>query len=696
MSNLSERLAALPPEKRALLTRRLMKARGRKREESQIPRRKRDRATYPLSFSQERMWFTHQWAPDRSDYHLASYISGSIEAGIIEHCFTEIVRRHEIWRTTFSQVDGQIVQQISPAQPVKIREHYLAEPQSEVAFEQRLREEMEQPFDLSQGPLFRATLFHVPERLPALLIVVHHIIFDSWSAGLLAQELFKHYEAFLRQVPSRLPELPIQYADYALWQRESEKKGLGKTLTYWKSQLADMPTLLELPTDHPRPAVRSGKGAREALVVGPQLTAALREFSREEATTLFMTLLSTFKLLLYRYSGQQAHDIVIGTPIANREQPELKHLLGSFINTLVLRSQLDGNPTVRELLRRVRHVTQSAYAHQDIPFEKLIEALEVERDLSHTPLFQVMFDFQLPLSTQVKGITVSSMIDPQMAKFDLTLVMMEASGADSTTELRGHLEYNTDLFEKATIQRMIVHFQRLLEQMMFNPSQRITDLPLLTDAERHQLLTRWDNQHRLSLPPFKKSSQLAIHELFEAQVAQTPDAIAVVLPSTELTSHARRESLTYRELNARANQVAHHLISLGVGPDVLVGLCVERSLETVVGILGILKAGGAYLPLDPTYPQERLQFMLADSQVSVIVTQSHLVANLPDHQAYLVCLDQGNIPIQRSHTPLNPLSRGEFPESPLLRGDLRVCGDQKVRPACLPASRPKGFLTFAD
>ncbi len=417
---------------------------------------------------------------------------------------------------------------------------------------------------------------------------------------------------------------------------------LEKQLSYWRQQLGDSPTVLELPTDRPRPAVQTFRGARQSLVLSKSLSESLKALSQQEGATLFITLLAAFKTLLYRYTEQE--DILVGSPIANRTHLDIEDLIGFFVNTLVLRTDLSGNPTFRELLHRVREVALDAYAHQDLPFEKLVEELAPERDLSRNPLFDVMFALQnVPeQDLELPGLTLSSLeVDSGTAKFNLTLLVEE--GAEG---LKGTLEYNTDMFDPATIKRMLGHFQTLLESIVASPELRLSDLPLLTEAERRQLLVEW-NDTKADYP-----KDLCIHQLFEAQVEQTPDAIAVVFEDKQLT---------YGELNAQANQLAHYLCKLGVGPEVLVGICMERSLEIVVGLLGILKAGGAYVPMDPAYPQAVLDFMLLDSQAPVLLTQKNLVAGLPEHRTHVVCFEiDWNIISQESEN--NPVS-GVKPEN---------------------------------
>ena len=429
------------------------------------------------------------------------------------------------------------------------------------------------------------------------------------------------YVAFCAGGSSPLPALPIQYADFAHWQRQWLQGDVLETqIAYWKEQLAGAPALIDLPADHPRPAVQTFRGAHQSLVLPKHLQEGLKALSRQEGVTQFMTLLAAFKVLLYRYTGQD--DLIVGTPIANRNRLETEGLIGFFVNALVLRTDLSGNPRFREFLRRVREVCLGAYAHQDLPFDRLVEELHVTRDLSRNPLFQVMFVLHNASlrAVELAGLTLSPVEgDSETAHFDLTLQIV-----DTEQELTAAFVYNTDLFEAGTIARMLGNFQTLLEAIVADPEQRLSDLPLLTETERQQLLVEW-NGTKTDDP-----RDLCVHRLFEAQVERTPDAIAVVFET---------EQLTYAELNRRANQLAHHLRALGVGPEVPVAICLERSLEMVIGLLGILKAGGAYMPLDPAYPKERLAFMLKDAQAPVLLTRERLAAALAEQDAKVICLD---------------------------------------------------------
>lgn len=581
---------------------------------------------FPTSFAQQRLWFIDQFEPENHFYNLpaAVLLKGRLNVVVLELSFKEIVRRHEALRTTFATVDGQPVQVVGEnfnfgLQVLDLQQ--LAETEREEKVKQLAAQEASKPFDLTKGPLLRAILLQLDAEEDVLLLTLHHIIFDGWSIGVFLQELAALYEAFSIGKPSPLPELSIQYADFAIWQREwLAGDRLQTQLNYWKKQLSGAPPLLELPADRPRPPVQTYRGAKESFLIPRTLTEALKKLSRQENATLFMTLLAAFKTLLYRYTGQA--DIPVGSPIANRNRAEIQGLIGFFVNTLVLRTDLSGDLTFRQLLARIREVSLEAYAHQDLPFEKLVEELQPARNLSYNPLFQVAFVLQTPpvAAESIAGLNLTLLdVENQTAKVDLTLYLEEKQ-----EEISGQFEYCTDLFDAVTIRRMAGHFLTLLEGIAANPERRIEELPLLGEKERHQLLVEW-NDTRADYP-----SDRCIHQLFEAQVERTPDAIAVVFEDKQLT---------YRELNERANQLAHYLQKLGVKPEVLVGICVERSLEMAIGILGTLKAGGAYVPLDPGYPPERLAFMLKDVQTPVLLTQNHLVEKLPFAGTSAICLD---------------------------------------------------------
>jgi amino acid adenylation domain-containing protein len=565
-----------------------------------------------VSFAQQRLWFLDQYECGSAVYNIpnAVRLNGLLDVAVLEQSLNEIVQRHEALRTTFSAVRGKPMQVITPTLPLTLA---LTDLQKLPKFKRQAEvrrlanQEAQCPFDLSQGPLLRASLLRLGKKDHVLLLTMHHVVSDGWSMGVLFRELSVLYEAFSAGRPSPLSELPIQYADFAVWQRQwLQGEVLEEQLDYWKKQLNEAPPLLELSTDCPRPAVQTFRGASRSMVLTETLSEALRTLSRQEDVTLYMTILAAFQTLLYRYTDQD--DIVVGSPIAGRNRSEIEGLIGFFVNTLVLRTDLSENPTFRQLLGRVRKVCLGAYAHQDLPFEKLVEELQPERNLTHSPLFQAMFAFQnIPRhELELKGLRVNPLVaDNETAKFDLTLFMEEKAQG-----LKGKLEYNTDLFNSPTIERMVGHFQTLLKGIVANPEQRISEIPLLMAAERHQLLVEW-NDTKTDYPRDK-----CIHHLFEEQVERSPEAVALVFED---------QQMTYGELNCRANQLAHHLQSTGVEPEVLVGVCMEHSIEMIVGLLGILKAGGAYLPLDPAYPKERLQYMVKDSGVDLILTSMGLI-----------------------------------------------------------------------
>ncbi|MDR5726235.1 MAG: amino acid adenylation domain-containing protein, partial [Terriglobia bacterium] len=579
-----------------------------------------------LSFAQQRLWFFDQLEPGLSTYNMPASVrlKGPFNLAMSERSLNEIVRRHESLRTTFGAVEGQPTQVIAPTLTIKLPLVDLRKlPESERESEVRrlATAEAQRPFDLSQGPLIRGTVLRLGDEEHVGLLTMHHIVSDGWSTGILVREMATLYAAFCAGGSSALPALPIQYADFAHWQRQwLQGEVLESQMAYWKVRLAGAPALIDLPTDLPRPAVQTFRGAHQSLVLPVRLEDGLKALGRQESVTLFMTMLSAFLVLLYRYANQD--DLVVGTPIANRNRLETEGLIGCFVNTLVLRTNLSGNPSFRELLRRVREVCLGAYGHQDLPFDRLVEELHLKRDLSRNPLFQVMFVLQnAPLRPlELPGLMLSPVEgDSETAHFDLTLQIV-----DTEQRLTATFVYNADLFEAGTIARMLRNFQVLLEAIVADPEQRLSDLPLLTETEQQQLLVEW-NGAKTDCP-----RDLCIHQLFEAQVDRTPDAIAVVFDA---------EQLTYGELNRRANQLAHHLQTLGVGPEVPVAICMERCLEMVVGLLGILKAGGAYVPLDPAYPKERLSFMMEDAHATVLLTQERLAATFLQYDAKVICLD---------------------------------------------------------
>ncbi|MBI5649978.1 MAG: amino acid adenylation domain-containing protein [Chloroflexi bacterium] len=591
----------------------------------------------PLSFAQQRLWFLDQLEPNSPFYNLpeAARLTGALDVNALERALNEVVRRHESLRTTFATLNDQPAQIIAPALTLALPVDDLRDDADrEARALQIATEEARRPFDLARGPLLRARLIRLRDDEHIVLLTMHHIIGDAWSSNVLIQEIGALYDAFIHGRASPLPALPIQYADYAAWQRawlegEHEASPLQKQLAYWKQQLAGIPPLLELPTDRPRPVAQTPNGAYQTFALGKDLARALDALCQCEGATLFMTLLAAFQTLLHRYTHQD--DICIGTPIANRTRAELEGLIGFFVNTLVLRGDCSGEPSFRALLKRTRETALGAYAHQDVPFEMIVDALQPKRDLSHSPLFQAMFVLQnAPTRAQkISSDLVSSPVEAHSgtAKFDLTLFMLQ--DADG---LSGAFEYNTDLFDATTIARMIAHFQNLLQAIVANPELPITTYQYLSTTELHQLLVEW------YATDADYPAHLCAHQLIEQQGARAPDAIALTFGA---------QDMTYRELDARANQLARFLRARGVGPESLVGLCVERSFEMVIGLLGIWKAGGAYVPLDPTYPPERLAFMLEDSGALIVLTQAHLLSRITHPSASLrsaqdasrICLD---------------------------------------------------------
>ncbi|PIG93642.1 non-ribosomal peptide synthetase [Gloeocapsopsis sp. IPPAS B-1203] len=610
-----QRRSQLSPVKQALLKKRLQNETHSNSQLNQIPRRPQNCAI-PLSYAQERLWLA-EGLSGAAIYNMFSsiLIKGKLDISALERSIQEIVQRHEILRTSFSDVEGKPIQVIGSTSLtlplVDLRHLAIDKQQQEV---QRLTiSEQTQAFDLAKDPLLRVQLLHLSEAEYLMLLTIHHIVADAWSRGIFLQELATLYTAFSQGKSSPLLELPIQYADYAIWQRQQLQGELLETqLAYWQEKLQGELPILNLPTDCPRPRSQSYKGASLSFTLPQTLANSLQALSHQESVTLFVTLLAAFKVLLHRYTGQD--DILVGSPFANRNRPEIEKLIGFFVNTLVLRSDLSGNVSFRELVSRVREVVLGAIAHQDLPFEKLLESLS-QRHPSSNPPFQVMFSLQnLPdVTLELPGVTLRfPEVENQTAFFDLVLSITQTKQG-----LTGVMEYNTDLFNRDAIARMLGHYQVLLAGIIANPDQAISKLPLLTAKEQATLAT-WQ-QIECHYP-----SDKCLHQLFEAQVEQTPNAVAIVFEN---------EQLTYRELNQKANQLAHHLHSLGIKTQAKVGLCVERSIEMVVGILGILKAGAAYVPIDPNYPQQRLEFILADAQVELLLTQSQFNIEYPTQLA---------------------------------------------------------------
>jgi amino acid adenylation domain-containing protein len=567
-----------------------------------------------LSFSQERMWFLDQLHPGAAAYVIAEAIEmrGALEVPLLERALHDLVGRHDALRTVFVNREGRPLQTPLAAAPWTLP---VVDLTGDGAARERLAEllriESSHGFNLAEGPLFRAHLYRCAPDVHVLLLTMHDIVSDGWSIGVLLRELGELYRACSRGEAVAPPPLRLQYRDFARWERDRLKgEALERLLAHWRSRLAGAPQVLDLPTDRPRPPVESYRGAIHSFTLPPDLVVELRALAQSTGATLFMALLSAFELLLARYSGQE--DFVVGAPVANRDRPEFENLVGCFVNTVALRADVSGNPTVREFLARVREVCLDAYAHQDLPFERLVAELHPTRDASRNPLFQTMFVEQPSAlkDLEIPGLALRQInVDKSTAQFDLTLEVQETADG-----LEGFFEYATDLFDEATIARMAAHWRTLLQGMVANPRARVQELPLLDAAERRQLLVEWSGAQS-SLPV-----DALFHQIFEAHADRTPDAVAVV---------SGGRSLTYRELDRRANQLAHALRKRGVEPDVLVGLCVNRTPDMIVALLGILKAGGAFVPLDADYPAERLAFMLEDCRAQMLVTEEKLRAKLP-------------------------------------------------------------------
>ncbi|HSS48291.1 MAG TPA: condensation domain-containing protein, partial [Thermoanaerobaculia bacterium] len=583
----------------------------------------------PLSFAQERLWFIEQLDPGRPVYHMptALRLEGCLDLPALSASLAEIVRRHEVLRTRFPTVGGKPVQVIElPAAVVfpLVDLSGLPEDWREVESKRLALAEARRPFDLSGGPLLRLTLLRRRSEDHVVLLTIHHIVTDGWSGGVLRSELSALYRAASQGLPSPLPELPVQYADFSSWQRRWLEGGiLDAELAWWRERLAGAPPVLELPADRPRPAVRRLLGGRCPLELPAHLGEEVAALAHRSGVTQFMVLLAVFDALLHRLSGQE--DLVVGSPIAGRNRIEIEGLIGFFVNTLVLRSRVEGEDSFAALLERVREVALGAYAHQNLPFERLVEQLQPERSLSHTPLFQVMFVWQsAPWTTlELPGLHLSSLpTDNGAANYDLILGMGESGG-----RLAGSLQYATDLFDRTTVERLLLRLERLLRDAVAAPERRISELPLLTESERRQL-QEWNDTGTSYLEGG------CLHHWVERQARRTPEATALVFAG---------ESLSFGELDLRAEILARQLRSLGVRPEVRVGIFCERSLEMMVGLLAILKAGGAYVPLDPSYPAERLTLILEDSAVPVLLVQERLSAAQPPHRARVVLLVRGGL-----------------------------------------------------
>ncbi len=633
MNDIEKLLARLSPEKRRLL-------------ELKLKKQGRLANAFPLSYAQQRLWFLHQLEPESTAYHIPAAVKliGKLNREALEKSLQHIVQRHEILRTTFSTINGTPMQIVSKQSNFKLRFTDISQLPSadqQKKLETLLNEENARPFDLTKGPLLRVHLIKLKEDEHVLHILMHHIISDGWSVGVFVNEFSQLYRNFVRGATPALPPLKIQYADFAVWQKkklESEIK--EKQLAYWKKKLGGNLPVLELPTDHPRPPVKSYRGSHRKATIKGKLLEAVRKIARENNTTLFMTLLAGFYALLYRYAGQE--DICVGTPIANRNRAETEALIGFFVNTLVLRNDLSGDPSFAELLNRTRTVSLEAFSHQDLPFEMLVEELQPERNMSHTPLFQVMFVYQNAAegTLQLPDLKIEPLpLRNENAKFDLTLTIAELPDS-----LALDFEYDTDLFNASTIDRMLMHYQQLLQAMVKNPETPISRLELLTAEEKDKLLNQWIPKNVRFAP------QKCIHQWFEDSVKKFANNTALIFDD---------QKTTYQELNAQANRLAHLLLQKGVKPDQLVGIYMERSPQLIVAILAVLKAGGAYLPIDPVYPPERVQFMLEDAEAKIILTQSSLRDRLTLSGQEALLLDAledklKEFPDENPQTPVRP------------------------------------------
>lgn len=579
-----------------------------------------------LSFGQERIWFLNQMDSANPFYNLntAARLEGALDISALESSINEIINRHEILRTRYHVVDGRPFGVVSSLLKLTVEIIDLLDLPEREREREALNvsaEYFKQPFDLAQGPLIRASVLKLGEHNHLFLLSVHHIIFDGWSIGVFFRELATLYESYTDQKPLSLSALPLQYADFAYWQRQwFQGETLENHLSFWRNYLSGADDVLDLRTDHPRPSAQSFRGARQSFLVPGRVAEAIKSLAHQERTTLFSALLSAFQTLLYRYTNQDY--IMVGTPVANRDRVDIEPLIGFFVNTVAIRADLSGNPTFRQLLGRARETILEVQTHQEIPLEKVVEAVQPRRELNRAPLFQVMFVLQNAPLPQLKigDLTFCPIeIDNGTAKFDLTLYMRETG-----RELSASLAYNTDLFESSSITRMIACFQTLLESIATDADQRIAKLALLATTQRQQLLTEYNKTDEVfpcdRLP----------HQLFENEAQANPDALALVY---------EKQNLTYGELNKKANQLAHYLRSMDIRPDAPVGLCLEPSIDTIISLLGIIKAGGAYVPIDPSLPTARTNFILDDTRATVVLTRQNLLDKFSECSARVIAVD---------------------------------------------------------
>ena len=626
MDHVLKKWAELPPQKRQVL-KMMLKEEGIDFLSIPIVRHPRNRESYPLSFGQQRLWFLEQFEPGSPLYNIpfAIRLKGKLDVAALEQSLRELVRRHEILRTVFCNQQGEPRQVIREQLDVPLKQFDLsglAPADQEQEVPRLARQWARQPFDLENGPLFRYQLLRLAEDEHIFLLTMHHIISDGWSTGVLVAEVAQLYTAFHKGRPSPLPELAVQYVDYAIWQREwMDEVGLEDHLKFWKQELAGIPELLELPTDRPRPRLQTYNGATLKFQIPENLSKQLQQLCKQQDVTLFMLLLAAFQTLLFRYSGQD--DLTVGTPVANRNHSEIEHLIGFFVNTLVLRGNFEERPTFREYLQRVKTQTLEAFAHQDMPFEKLVEVLQPSRDMSHTPLFQTMFVLHnTPLQPlQLPDLTIEVLdLDTGMAKFDLILNVFETGAY-----LDGFIEYNTDLFTETTIQRMVNHYTRLLWGIVRDPDCSVVEIPMLSAEERKALVGQGGGVIQQAPPRTTVMERIAHH------AKKIPNAVAVRIG---------KDQLTYAELEQRSSQLAQYLQRRGVQPGAFVGLGVDRSLDMVVGLLAIWKIRAVYVPLDPDYPLERLEYIARDAGLGAILTHARLKGLFEDIPVEKIVLDK--------------------------------------------------------
>jgi len=624
MSDFAKRLAALSPEQRALLEKRLNQKKAEPNKQ-QIPHVERQGAAYALSFAQERLWLMYQLDPQSALYNVPVVIrfGPNFDVALEQRVFQAIIERHEILRTTFKTVDQQPVQMLEPVPdfrlPVIDLRSFPEEQQASEAQKHTLAE-AQKPFDLSNGPLLRVVLLRLTHE-HHLIINLHHIVSDDWSPGVLVQEIGALHQAFSQGQPSPLAPLAIQYLDFAVWQRQRlNQASVSQQLEYWQNQLSGSLPLLALPTDRPRPRIQTFNGAKISRRMPASLLKSLKQLTAQTGATLFMSVLAAYKILLQHYTGQT--DLLIGTPITSRTRPELEPLIGCFINMLVLRSQLNLEQTSREFIQQVRQMALDAYANAEVPFERLVQVLRPERNPSYTPIFQAAYILQDPQEARQKmpeNVLGYAEVDTGTSKFDLTLEIDEVDG-----ELATAFVYSTDLFDQATVERMLGHLQQILETMVAQPDLPIAAIELVTSAERQQLLIEWN----------------ATETAFETDFVQHAIARHAQTQPDQLALRYGDQQYSYAELNQHAERLATYLQQLGVKPECVVGLCVERTPAMVIAILAIFKAGGLFLPLDPSFPADRLAYIVADAKPLVVLTTAALAAELPLEAPHIVALDQ--------------------------------------------------------